>query len=323
MEGADHRRRAQRILIVTALVAGAGIFLYWRFASVITLQQVLKVQQVVQDAVVAPEPEKPISKPPPLRTKEVTAPAPSPTPSAPSGTGTPTTPSVSVGAASDKYALTRAGILAQTNIARAESGGLPPLKGNAVLDAIAVGRLEDMFAKQYFEHVAPDGGKAETVAKTVGYEFIALGENLALGNYDGDAGVVTAWMESPGHRANILNDGYTELGVAARKGMFEGHNTWLAVQIFARPASDCPAPDKALKAEIDSEQATLQTMEDELNAKKAELETMQPKRGPAYNQKVAEYNALVEQYNALIAEIKGEIAAYNDMVASFNACIAS
>lgn len=316
MEATEHRHRARKILLIAAFAAAAGVLLYWRFASVITLERVLNVQRAVQDVVIAPEQEKPISKPPPLRAKEVVAPAPSPTSPAPA-------PAPTSAPSSDKYVLTRAGILARTNIERAENGGLSPLAGNAVLDAIAIGRLEDMFAKQYFAHVAPDGGKAETVAKTVGYEFIALGENLALGNYEGDRGVVTAWMESPGHRANILNDGYTELGIAARKGMFEGHDTWLAVQIFARPASDCPAPDKTLKVEIETEQTTLDGMEDELNARKAEMEAMQPKRGPAYNQKVDEYNALVEQYNALIAEIKAGIAEYNAMVSSFNACIAS
>ena len=319
MDSGFYRRKAQWTLLVTVLVAAAGAFFYWRYSSVLTLERVLQVQRAVEDAFVAPEPEKPISKPPPLRAKEVAAPASAlPTPS---GVGAPTSPLASVGAAADKHTLTRAGILAETNIARAENGGLPSLKGSAVLDAIAVGRLEDMFAKQYFAHVASDGGKAETIAKTVGYEFLTLGENLALGNYAGDAGVVTAWMESPGHRANILNDGYTELGIAARKGMFEGEETWIAVQIFARPASDCPAPDKALKAEITSEKETVEQMKAELNARQAELEAMHPKYGPAYEQKIDEYNALVGQYNALVAEIKSEVAQYNAMVSAFNSCV--
>ena len=314
MEAEFHRRRARNILLGAALAAAVGVFLYWRFSPVLTLEHVLNVQQAVQDVVIAPEPEKPVSKPPPLRAKVSVPPT-------PAGVGAPTSPSASVGAAPDSSTLTRAGILVRTNAERAENGGLPPLAGDTVLDAIAIGRLEDMFAKQYFAHVAPDGGKAETVAKVVGYEFLALGENLALGNYEGDAGVVTAWMESPGHRANILNDGYTELGIAARKGMFEGHNTWIAVQIFARPASDCPAPDKTLKAEIDGEKDALAQMEAELNAKKSEMEAMHPKRGPAYNQKVDEYNALVEQYNALVTEIKSEVAEYNAEVGAFNACV--
>jgi uncharacterized protein YkwD len=316
-----YRKQAQWILVVVAVLGVFGFAFFVQFRQELTLDRVLDVQRAVQDVILAPEAEKPlVSKPPPLRAPILpepvgeegnvsVSPAPSPSPtSAPSY-------------APNKYTLTRAGILARTNAERAENGGLPPLAGDAVLDAIAVGRLEDMFAKQYFAHVAPDDGQAETVAKTVGYEFLALGENLALGNYEGDAGVVTAWMESPGHRANILNDGYTELGIAARKGMYEGHETWLAVQIFARPASDCPAPDKALSAEIDSEKAMLAQQEDTLNAKKAELEAMQPKRGPAYNQKVAEYNELVEQYNALVADIKVDIAAYNAGVSAFNQCV--
>ena len=59
----------------------------------------------------------------------------------------------------------------------------------------------------------------------------AVGENLAYGYPDGNA-VVRGWMNSPGHRANILNGGYRQMGLAARKG---GDNLWYVAQVFGRP----------------------------------------------------------------------------------------
>ena len=63
---------------------------------------------------------------------------------------------------------------------------------------------------------------------------------------------MTAWMNSPGHRANILNPHFQEIGVAVGKGMYEGHETWIAVQSFGMPLSACPASDANLKIKIDA-----------------------------------------------------------------------
>ena len=101
-------------------------------------------------------------------------------------------PLVAVGKGAPKKAnaLTDAGIIADTNIQRAQNGNLPALTENATLDDIAALRMDDMFAQQYFAHVGPQGESALTVASSVGYSYLALGENLALGLYAGDAGVL-------------------------------------------------------------------------------------------------------------------------------------
>ena len=104
-----------------------------------------------------------------------------------------------------------------------------------------------MFEKEYFEHKSPSGIGASDIAHDVGYEFILVGENIALGNFDGDEALVQAWMDSPGHRANILNKRYTEIGIAAEKGLYQGKMMWLAVQIFARPMSLCQNPNQLTK----------------------------------------------------------------------------
>jgi uncharacterized protein YkwD len=218
--------------------------------------------------------------------------------------------------------LTVDGVIAQTNDQRAENGNLPPLAENATLDDVATLRIDDLFQQQYFGHVGPQGESAITVASSVGYTSLALGENLALGNYAGDIGVVAAWMASPGHRANILDTQYTQIGVAVREGTFEGQESWLAVQIFGRPASDCAAPDANLENNINVSEQQLSSTTAELADDKAVIDAMSPQSGPAYNAQVEDYNNLAAQYNALAAETKTAIDTYDGQVDAFNACLA-
>ncbi|MDO8537079.1 MAG: CAP domain-containing protein [bacterium] len=228
--------------------------------------------------------------------------------------------------------LTIAGVIQWTNIQRNNNGGLSPLAENSDLNTVARLRLEDMFAKQYFAHVSPNGSSAETEADIVGYDYIALGENLALGNFDDDEDLVQAWMDSPGHRANILNVKYLEIGVAVGKGIFsaeggsasggEGKSTWIGVQIFGKPAASCPRMNPELKVKIDTTQNQLEDLQKTLIALKAELDNTKPKGGRQYNEKVDQYNDVVAQYNNLLSQAKTMIAEYNAEVAAFNQCLA-
>ena len=303
MDGDFYRWRARKRLISIAVtivvVVAGGVVLYRYFSSPLSVKKLTDIQSSVENFAVA-QIKKQISTPSPLR-----APQPAEVPA----------PSV---------ALSRAGILADTNLQRKENGELPPLSENLVLDDIAEARLSDMFQKQYFAHVAPDGGSAETVAKSAGYDYIMLGENLALGNYAGDEGVVEAWMNSPGHRANILNSHYTELGVAAGEGKFGGEDTWLAVQVFGKPASACLTPDPNIKSAIDSAQSQLSELQAEILAERAQINALVPQNDPAtYNQKVDEYNGLANQYNVLLTQTKPLVSIYNGEVGVFNRCIGS
>jgi len=216
--------------------------------------------------------------------------------------------------------LTKAGTISWTNVQRVDNN-LSSLKENAMLDAAATAKANDMFAKQYFAHASPSGAGPSDIAKQAGYEFIAVGENLALGNFDGDKALVQAWMDSPGHRANILRSQYEEIGVAVVQGMYEGHRTWIAVQEFGRPLSSCPPPNEALKTTIETNQNILDEWQKALDAQKAQLDAMQPKRGFEYNQKANEYNDFVNRYNALLAETKPLINQYNAQAEVFNVCI--
>jgi len=223
--------------------------------------------------------------------------------------------------APDAY-LTRTGVIEWTNSQRVENG-LDPLQENSVLNASAQKKLEDMFQKQYFAHDAPDGTTPGDIIEIVGYEYITTGENLALGNFADDQELVQAWMDSPGHRENILKDRYQEIGVAVGKGIFDGEEVWIAVQHFGKPLTSCPGVDESLRTQIDQKTTQAESLQQELDTLKQELENSDPQteeEAKAHNDKVDEYNTKVAQYNALVQEIKTITTDYNSQVNAFNSC---
>lgn len=216
--------------------------------------------------------------------------------------------------------LTVAGVVEWTNIYRQQTG-VNPLKQNPKLTAAAQGKLNDMFTKQYFAHVSPSGVGPSYWVENAGYAYKLTGENLALGNFGSDKALVDAWMASPGHKENILKAPYEEIGVAVGKGMFEGQETWLAVQVFGDHMPQCASPDKNLQSQIDALQIEINDLQSQLAAKEQELEATEPKYGPEYNQTVDEYNALVGVYNPKVKELKEMVEAYNAEVNQYNVCI--
>lgn len=218
--------------------------------------------------------------------------------------------------------LTDSGIIAETNNERVK-GNLSILKENPKLSLSAQKKVEDMFAKQYFEHVSPSGVGVSDLGQSVGYEYIIIGENLALGNFEDDKSVLQAWMNSPGHRANIMNGNYTEFGVYAAKGMFEGKDTWLAVQHFGTPQNLCPRIDTLLKSTIQADQLKLKSIQADLARKLINVNANTIVDGKTHDELVTEYNLLVNKYNMLVAKSKTNINIYNKQVRAFNTCVES
>ena len=124
-------------------------------------------------------------------------------------------------------------IVALTNQDRA-GVSLPSLTSNAMLEQAATLKAEDMLNKGYFAHVSPAGITPWYWIKQTGYSYDYAGENLAI-NYSDSADVTDAWMKSPGHRANLLNDKFTEVGVATVKGNVDGREVIFVVQMFGTP----------------------------------------------------------------------------------------
>ncbi len=215
--------------------------------------------------------------------------------------------------------LTSAGTVNETNRHRA-ANGLAPLQSNDQLVAAAERKIDDMFQQQYFAHRSPEGKGPSDLANGVHYAYLIVGENLALGDFRDDADLVQAWMDSPGHRANILNNKYSQIGVAARVGNFEGEPVWLAVQEFGLPDSACPSADEATGALIDVNKKRLVVLESDIAARKAELDRLPP-QDPSYNTKAAAYNKMVAEYNDLVERTKRLAVTYNEAVEKHNACL--
>lgn len=116
-----------------------------------------------------------------------------------------------------------------------ESAGLPALVSNPELDTSACLKADDMLAKDYWSHEAPDGTTPWHFFDLAHYDFSAAGENLAY-DYMTDAALVEAWMNSPTHRDNILGD-FNEQGLCVRVGDFQGkRGTALVVSHFGTEA---------------------------------------------------------------------------------------
>ncbi len=216
--------------------------------------------------------------------------------------------------------LSHSGIFFWTNEHR-KTNGQAPLESNAVLDRAAKAKLNDMFEYQYFAHVSPAGRGVGDWVEDQQYEFITIGENLALGNYKDDKTLVQAWMDSPGHRANILNVKYREIGIAAGRGVYEGEQIWLAVQIFGLPLTACPFTGKELRSEIEKQKTELDTWGAALDTQYQELKKSDSRQNPEYVQKVQDYNAEAEEYNKATAEMKAMVEQYNAQIKEQQQCL--
>ncbi len=126
-------------------------------------------------------------------------------------------------------------VVTLTNEDRAKHN-LAFLSVNPVLEAAAKMKAEDMAQKGYFAHTSPEGLTPWYWFGKAGYSFIYAGENLAI-NYDESHAVQKAWLNSPTHRANIMNENFSEIGVATATGDYNGKKTTFVVELFGMPAT--------------------------------------------------------------------------------------
>lgn len=201
------------------------------------------------------------------------------------------------------------------------TAGLPPLKVNVLLNQSAHVKTKDMIAKQYFEHVSPTGKSVADLGGDVGYQYIIMGENLAMGDFSDATDLLNAWMNSPGHRANILNANYQDLGVYASRAVYQGHEVWFAVQHFGSQRGACPKIDEALRESVKVQNANLKIQEAQIMAMRSQIEGPDHPVGVEYQTLVVQFNDLVKSYNAALATSKKDIAKYNTQVKTFNSCL--
>ena len=100
--------------------------------------------------------------------------------------------------------------------------GLAPLTLNPILMQVALAHSQDMRDRNFFGHVNPDDLRACQRLTNAGYDWWACGENIGAG-YASVQAVFNAWMSSAGHRANILDPDFTEIGFGYAAGGDYGH----------------------------------------------------------------------------------------------------
>jgi uncharacterized YkwD family protein len=118
-------------------------------------------------------------------------------------------------------------VLTLVNSERSKAG-LKPLKLNSTLTKSAQAKSQDMHDKKYFDHNSPTYGTPFQMMSKFGYKYSYAGENIAMGQKTPKE-VMDAWMNSQGHRANILNSNFTEIGI----GYVADGNYW--TQQFGKP----------------------------------------------------------------------------------------
>ena len=126
--------------------------------------------------------------------------------------------------------VTSSGLLTATNQIRSQQGE-QPLHINQQLTKAAELKVKSMFDDQYWAHNAPDGTTPWHWFGVVGYSYAEAGENLAK-NFTTSDTVVSAWMASPTHRANILKAAYKDVGFAVMDGTLDGKPASIVVALY-------------------------------------------------------------------------------------------
>ncbi len=193
-----------------------------------------------------------------------------------------------------------------------------------------------MLEKQYFAHVSPTGEQAYDIAQKVGYGYRIIAENIAAGLFYTNRKVVDGWMQSPGHRKNILSAQVREMGASVIKGRMNGDDTWVSVQIFGLqslpvPEKSCTPPSRELLREIEAKRAELGSLGERLTALRQELDAERdsieqerktahgdPGRNDDLTAKIRAYNEKTGLYNQSLAEIKARGPVLDSMADEYN-----
>lgn len=128
--------------------------------------------------------------------------------------------------------ITKTDLVSLLNQSR-QAAGLSPLTDNSQLDQAAALKAQNMVADGYFAHTSPQGITPWYWFLQAGYQYKYAGENLAVGFFN-STDVFNAWLNSPEHKANLLDPNYTQVGTAIVTG-FGGNNATIVVQDFGSP----------------------------------------------------------------------------------------
>ncbi|WP_308638508.1 CAP domain-containing protein [Paenibacillus silvisoli] len=132
------------------------------------------------------------------------------------GTGTGSTTNTGTSTSSTDKSTYATQVVTLVNKARANAG-LGALTPDSLLNKVAIDKAKDMYANNYFDHNSPTYGSPFDMMRAYGVKYSYAGENIAKGQRT-PAEVMNAWMNSPGHKANILSKNFKKIGVAYYNG---------------------------------------------------------------------------------------------------------
>ncbi|MFG3514152.1 sigma-70 family RNA polymerase sigma factor [Streptomyces bobili] len=226
------RRRAVGAAVVAACVAGGGIYYFGTRpgeepggrTAARTAGEALRTDLATPGATPQTSPSASASPSPSASPSASASPSPSTSPSPRPAKSTPAAekaPAPRPGASRTPVAQaaptdTGAQVIALVNKERA-AAGCGPLTDDAKLRSAALNHSEDMDARDFFDHTNPDGADPGQRITAAGYRWSTYGENIAMGQQSAES-VMTSWMNSPGHRANILNCDFKNIGVGIHDG---------------------------------------------------------------------------------------------------------
>lgn len=157
-------------------------------------------------------------------------------------------------------------LIDMTNKIRQENN-LKLLEPNHKLTQAAYRKAYDILNHNYFAHTNPSGKPFYQWIEEEGYNYLYAGENLAI-DFTTSEAVMAAWLQSPTHRANIINSNYSEIGMVALRGQWQDHDTIVIVQTFGSVLTDSPT---VLGRTLDSLKADLRITKGDLASLAANL----------------------------------------------------
>ena len=205
------------------------------------------------------------------------------------------------------------------------SKGFHNLRYNEVLSKSAEEKVDLIFEEQHFDHIGKSGATMQDLINGAGYKFIRIGENLAYGTYYTEDAIVTSWINSPGHHALLISPDFLDIGVAVKKGTFNGNEVWVAVQHFGRPLSLCEnaMPSDALKERIAVNRDRVNSLAREAEEKANILRSFGVPSGDEYTRIFNERNKIVKDHNNLLESVRSDINIYNNQIETYNVCMAA
>ncbi|MCD4760991.1 hypothetical protein K8R42_03780, partial [bacterium] len=184
------------------------------------------------------------------------------------------------------------------------------LQESEVLEQAALNKAEDMLVNEYFAHLSPDNKALRYWLYNIGYSFKVAGENLAMG-FSGAEDTVEAWKKSPTHYSNIIDPDFTEIGVGAVSGIYNGTETTLIAQYFGDPKIVEPLPEIVEEVAPEPEPEPEELLEQDKNAKveevKAATTESEPEPEPIIEEVVENDEVLAEKEEE-IEGISGPLA---------------